>query len=476
MNDTPYDDKERPLLRHLFALLALHRPIFRQERVYQRVVGLVLAEVFAFARHTVTQLLLGLGLVDTDWSGWYRLFSCGRFDDAKAAGVLLGAIVRELPATRAFMTGFDGFPVPRTSRRMPGTSWLKAPNTASFKPGIARAQRFVEGSWLTPLQAGFSRAIPLRCLPAFPPKAVPSSASPCKEWEAARAYLSWLRAGLDGLGRHAQLIVALADGAFDTLEMWASLPEGVALVVRTARNRCLYALPVRTGRPGRPPTYGPKAPAPAEWLKQRQSFVRTTVMVRGRARPMRYRLAGPFVRDGQPDIPLFLLVIGGGKRPPGSRRARYEPCFFLISALPDPKGGWRLPLPIEELLAWLWQRWELEVAHREMKSSLGLGEKQCWHVRSTIRAVQWSVWVYALLLLAGYQAWGLLGGPTPPGRWRRVAGVQRWSFNTLWRGYRAECWSQPAFRACWTPSPDNWAKMETFLTALSNAVTAAARA
>ncbi len=46
-----------------------------------------------------------------------------------------------------------------------------------------------------------------------------------------------------------------------------------------------------------------------------------------------------------------------------------------------------MPLPIDTLLAWLWQRWELEVAHREMKSSFGVGEKQCWNPHATIASV-----------------------------------------------------------------------------------------
>ena len=56
------------LLKHLFDLLRAHRGVFKQERVYQRAVGLVLAEVFVFARHTVTQLLMSLGLTEQDLS------------------------------------------------------------------------------------------------------------------------------------------------------------------------------------------------------------------------------------------------------------------------------------------------------------------------------------------------------------------------------------------------------------------------
>lgn len=472
MKDTRKSLIDPSLLNALFELLERHRPVFGQERIYHRIVGLVFAELFAFGRHTVTQLLLILGVGDDDWSSWYRLFSRVRFVEAKAARVMVKEVVELLPESAPLMTGFDGFQVPRCSRKMPGTSWLKAVGTAPFKPGIRRAQRFVEGSWFTPMENGYSRAIPLRCLPAFPEKAVPSAAGVCKEWEAAQQYLQWLRDSVDELGRTQQRILALADGAFDTLKMWEDLPKGVGLIVRTARNRCLYELPTPSSGPGRPAKNGKRAPAPADWLRKRKGFKRETVTVRGRPRTMRYRLEGPYMREGLPDIPLFLLVVGGGQRPPGSRRKRYEPCFFLISAVPKD-DGWQLPLPIAELLAWLWQRWELEVAHREMKSGFGLGEKQCWHRESAILSVQWSAWVYALMILAAYQTWGLLDGPAPPGRWRSSS--SRWSFNTLWRSYRAAFWQHHEFQASWSSTNGNWPKKEAFIAALNNAVIASAR-
>lgn len=75
------------LLHNLFELLAQHQPAFRQERVYWRVVGLVLGALFNFGRHTVTQGLMALGLTDSDWSGWYRLFSCCRHREERVARI-----------------------------------------------------------------------------------------------------------------------------------------------------------------------------------------------------------------------------------------------------------------------------------------------------------------------------------------------------------------------------------------------------
>lgn len=464
-----------PLLAALLTLLAAHRPAFRQARPYQRAVALVFGELFAFARHTVTQALLALGLSDTDWTAFYRLFSRPRFEEAALNGCLFRETLVHSDPDEPYVAGIDGTQIPRTSYKLPGSSWLRAPRTPVFKKGIHRAQRFLHGAWLPAVVAGYTRAIPLRFLPAFPVKARPAEAPPCKEWEAGLAFISWVRQQLDGAGRAAQRLVVLADGAFDTLGLWQGLPAHSTLIVRTAKNRRLRHLPAPTPSRGRPRKYGLEAPRPQSWLRKRKGFQKTVVAVRGRSFELRYRVLGPYLRERAPDRPLFLLVVGGaswraGKREP--KRARREPAFYLVNA--EARGaGWTLPLPAPVLLAWIWQRWELEVAHREMKGSFGVGQKQCWNRRSAVVSVQWSVWVYAVLVLAGYRTWGWLGGPTRPERW--WPGAQRWSFNTLWRGYRAALWGTCEFRALWTPLRDDWLKKEAAFQALLNAVLGAAR-
>jgi hypothetical protein len=56
------------LIKNLAELLAAHRVLFGQARVYERVV---------------------LGLNERDWSAWYRLFSQERFDEEAAAEVMV---------------------------------------------------------------------------------------------------------------------------------------------------------------------------------------------------------------------------------------------------------------------------------------------------------------------------------------------------------------------------------------------------
>jgi hypothetical protein len=61
--------------QNLVDLIEAHRCIFNQERVYQRVKALMFALLFGFGRRTLTQLLMTLGLTQSDWSSWYWIFS-----------------------------------------------------------------------------------------------------------------------------------------------------------------------------------------------------------------------------------------------------------------------------------------------------------------------------------------------------------------------------------------------------------------
>ncbi len=434
MTTIPQNDK---LLNQLTELLKAHRSLFRQERVFQRVVQLVVAEIVVFARHTVTQLLLGIGHTQADWSSWYRLFSRGRFPYDEASAVLFGETLKHVPAEEVYVVADDGTQTRRSSCKMEGAGWLHNPLSPVFKRGIHVAQRWFNGSWLLPPEDGYSRAVPLRWLPAFTAKSRLQVTAPCKEWEAAVAFLIWVKQQLDAAGRAGQRVLLVADGHYDTLNLWRHLPAGVILMARSAKNRVLWHLPGPQARPNR--RYGEQAPTPAAYWRERKGWRLLQLLVRGRKRHLQIKVAGPFLRKGAPDRPLFLIIVRGK----GNKRTRRQPLPFLVNALLDDAGTWTLPLPVDQLLFWSWQRWEVEVAHRELKSNFGLGNKQCWQSLAAVLSVQWSAWVYALLLLAGYRSWGLTHAPAVPTRW--WSGSGRWSLNTLWRGYRAALWGAHDF-------------------------------
>jgi hypothetical protein len=157
------------------------------------------------------------------------------------------------------------------------------------------------------------------------------------------------------------------------------------------------------------------------------------------------------------------------------RRVRRAPTFWLVAAVPTADGGWTLPHPVPELLGWAWQRWEIEVCHRELKAGFGLGEPQCSNPTATEAVTAWQAWAYAVLVLAGVRAWGLEGAPLhPPGRW--WPGARRWSLGTLWRGYRQALWTCGEFRPLYPTTTDDWWLIQARTGALGNAITASLRA
>ena len=184
-------------------------------------------------------------------------------------------------------------------------------------------------------------------------------------------------------------------------------------------------------------------------------------------------IEGPVLRRPLANRPLFLLIIRGQKYMRYHRVKHRDPRPYLVNASQDSDAKWCLPLDPATLIFWAWQRWEIEVCHRELKSNFGLGNKQCWNPQAAVASVQWSAWVYALLLLSAYRTWGICGGPEVPTRWWR--GASRWSLNTLWRAFRAELWEQHDFRALWSVTSGNWAGKESLLLALRNSVFGSAR-
>lgn len=469
MSTIPQNDE---LLKNLFELIEKQTDIAGQKRVYERLELLMLSELFVFGRHTVTQLLMSLGLNEEDWSAWYRLFSEERFKYEQASEGLFKESVQYVAPDEVYVVAGDATQTPRSSCKIEGSGWLRNMRTPPFMVGIHAAQRWFNGSWLIPAENGYSRAVPLRWMPAFTEKSQPKTVAPLKEWQASVQFLRWLQTQFERHERPKQPILFVGDGHYDNLKLWQQLPNGVTMLARSAKNRVLYHLPDATMHGNR--KYGERAESPQQVWQTNKRWQHINIEVRGRTRHLQVCVRGVFVRKGAPNTPLFLIVVRGKKRKNKyGRYYRRQPLPFLVNAIQDANGNWILPLPLETLLFWAWQRWEVEVCHRELKTTFGLGHKQCFNPHSAILSVQWSAWVYSLLLLAGYKTFGLARAPDVPTRWWRGSG--RWSFATLLRSFRATLWGQHQFRPIFTTTPHDWVEKLGFLTALKNSVYASMR-
>lgn len=439
----PIITQNQALLTALFSLLHAYSATFGQYRVFENACTLFLSELFAFGRHTVTRLVLTQGITNAaKLSSFYRLFSLKRFNEELVATILLGQLLTHIPNETPLVLACDGTHTPRTGKHIEGTGWGRNPRNPPFKVGIHLMQRWLHMGVFLPIENGFTRLIPLRFLPAFTEKSNRQVYEACKEWEVTVACLNWLRTQLTKLGRTCQTVLLVADGAFDTLNLWKNLPENVFLLVRTAKNRVLYHLPDPKGRKKK---YGERANTPQQmWNPALTDWQMCGLTIRGKTRRLRYRVEGPVIRNGMADKPLFVILIGGEHYTRHGQSKQREAVAYLVNATLNGDGKWVLPMPVEDLIVWAWQRWEIEVCHKELKTTFGLGDKQCWHPHGAVASVQWSAWVYALMVLAGYQTWGLCEGPSPVTGWWQGGG--RWSFNTLWQSFRAALWGEYQFQ------------------------------
>lgn len=388
-------------------------------------------------RHTIAQVLLGVGAGEHDWSAAYRLFAQPRFDLGPGRRALLAGVLAAHAPDAPLPVVVDATHLPRTSTRLVGVGLGRCPHTPVWARGLAYQQRWEGLSILLPCSPqGDSRAIPLSFEPAPTPKAVPWPEQPaCTEGEAARAALHQLQGDLAALGQPGRALLLITDGQYSGAPFLKALPAQVSLLTRCAKNRALYGLPDGQPTGGRPRLYGPKAPRPDHDLTGNAGWKRVTLPVRGRAIPVRYRQRGPYRVKGAPARPVYLLVVGGVRNRPGHQRR--DPAFWLVTAVQDAAGAWQLPSPVATLLGWAWQRWAVEALHRELKSGFGLGEQQATNPVAARTTIQWVVWAYACLVLAGYLAWGWGSGPPGPKWWRG----RRWTGRSVIRALRAEVWA-----------------------------------
>lgn len=453
------------LVKDMLQMMEASREGFGQDRVYLRAVLLALAEILSFRNHHITDLLRSVGLTQEDWTAWYRLLQKPtRLHEERLGEEMVKRTREQMGKAGLYVVGIDSTTVPRNSQRMEGTSWLKCPRNPPWRIGFHRAQRFLNVSWLAPLEEGYSRAIPLRWLPCFPEKAVRREHEAQVEQQTGAAALNWVRGELDKQDPLTPLL-CLADGSYDRPDFWTGLPTKTVALVRTAKNRVLKALPPPYSGRGRHRLYGKRMPAPRDYLAQRSGWQTFRFAVRGRQRRVVARVEGPFLREKLSAVPLMLIGVRGQEWLRAGRKQRREPVFYLVNAV-WRDGRWQLPLPLETLLQWAWQRWELEVVHREVKSGFGLGDKQCFHPRAAVTSVQWSAWVYSLLTFTTYRR---LGSATTPKRlpaWQRR--TRRWTLQTTLDAFRYELSTHPDFSWLFSRTAPTWQKIEARLLSLSS--------
>lgn len=145
-------------------------------------------------------------------------------------------------------------------------------------------------------------------------------------------------------------------------------------------------------------------------------------------------------QHGAKRLPLRLIVIAPTPyRKIKSKKLYYrDPAYLLTTDLGSS---------LKQLLQIYFDRWQIEVNHREEKDTLGVGQAQLWNITSVPKQPVLAVAAYSALLLASLQAFGTERGQAyaPLPRWRRKA--RRPSALDLTALLRKEMTQQPQLLA-----------------------------
>jgi hypothetical protein len=205
-----------------------------------------------------------------------------------------------------------------------------------------------------------------------------------------------------------------ADGSFCNRTCLRAPRDRTELIARARKDARLCG---RAPQPSRrfydSPTFTP------EQVRQddAQPWKQTKLFYGGKRRKLRYKERGAvYWRRAGGQIPLRLLVVAPTpyRKRKSSKLYYRQPAYLLTTDLKNSA---------KQLLQIYFDRWQIEVNHREEKDTLGVGQAQLWNVQAVPKQPVLVVAAYSALLLASLQTFGIERGQAyhPLPKWRRHA-------------------------------------------------------
>jgi hypothetical protein len=412
------------LLHCFLSLLSLWRPVFRQERSFRRALRQALGSLTVVGTATLTRILAGLGLDQQDWSAEYRLQARSAWEEQALFDALLPTALAHCGG-RFVPVALDDTRLKKTGKRIPTAFYQRDPLSPPFHVNLQWGLRFLQASVLLPLHRKYkvnARAVPVRFLLAPIVKKPNRNATTeqqhhyrCQQREhnlsqQALRLLDHLRHSLDQAGAAAKPLLVAGDASFCNRTLFRPVRERIDL-------RCRTRADVRLCRPataGSRRVYSREKFTP-EQIKKDDSIAwqKSPLWHGNRRRELRYKeQLGVLWQTGAGPRRLRLLVVAPipYRRTKTSRLYYRRPAFLLTTDLTTPA---------RELLPVYLDRWEIEVNHREEKTTLGVGQAQLWSTKSIARQPALVVAAYSALLLAGLEAYG-------PTRTTVYRGLPKW--------------------------------------------------
>lgn len=402
--------------------------VFPQRRSFERAVRQSLGALVCLGRRTLTRIIWTNGGQNRSWSAEYFLHSRCKWQPQR----LFAPIVEQaLPFCRGRYIGIaaDDTRLHKTGRCIQQAFYQRDPLSPPFHVNLMLGLRFLQASLLVPLHRHSNvgtRALPIRFQEVSRVKR-PGRKATAEEWKWYRTAVRKhnlsqkfvtvardLRLVLDAAGASLKIMVMAVDGSFCNRTVFGTSVEKTEIIARARKDAVLcFTAPAGSRR-----FYDTQKFTP-ESVRQNDSIPwnTTKIFYGGKRRRVRYKVVPKVLwQGGARRRPLRLLVVAPTPyRKRKSAKLYYRQPAFLLTT--DLKGH------AHTLLQIYFDRWQIEVNHREEKDTLGVGQAQLWNEVSVPKQPVLAVAAYSALLLASLLAFGAERGETyaPLPKWRRNA-------------------------------------------------------
>ena len=408
------------------------KTVFPQARTLERAVALGFGILCGLGKRTITRAISFQGNTQKDWSADYRVFSRSPWEARHLFTSILQHAMAEYKLERLVFSA-DDTRVWRNGKHVPHTQWHRDPMGPAFQTNLRWGHRFLQASLVLPLyqqdSESSSRSVPVRFEMA-PVVKKPGKKATEEAWaeyhkEKKEKNLSMqfvamtrqLRQHLNQSGHADKAMNMVVDASFCNKRVFAPdwNQQKVSIVTRCRKDIVLCKRAPGKGRR----FYGKKKFTP-EMVRRRDSITpwQTTKIFHGGCfREVRYKeLTKVYWQGGARKKPVRLLVVApvGYRTSKNGRKYYRQPAYLLTTDLTTPAAV---------LLQDYFDRWGIEVNHRDEKEILGVGQAQVWNDQSVSKVPALLVAMYSWLLLAGLACYGSRRtqefNPLP--KWRRGA-------------------------------------------------------
>jgi hypothetical protein len=406
--------------------------VFPQERSLERALALAFGILCGVGKRTLTRAISFQGNTQKDWSADYKVFSRSPWQSQELFHPIIQQAIDQQHLKRLVLS-VDDTRVWRNGQHVPYTQWHRDPLGPAFQTNLRWGHRFLQASLVLPLYEqdaqNSSRSIPVRFEMAPVVKKPGRKASP-EQWQEYQqqkkkmnlsvqfvAMAKEMRGELNASGHTAKRLSLVSDASFCNRTVMTVDWEPLHVSV-TARTRKDIVLCKRARNSGRR-FYG-KTKFTPQMVRRRDSLApwQTAQIFHGGCfREVRYKeLGGIYWQGGAKKKELRLLVVApvGYRTSKNGRKFYRQPAYLLTTDLTTPAGL---------LLQDYFDRWGIEVNHRDEKEILGVGEAQVWNKHSVSKVPALLVAMYSWLLLAGLHCYGpqRTQDYQPLPKWRRGA-------------------------------------------------------